>query len=86
MGGNASVLPFNGNLKEIVDKLMPLYYDKLPVTQDDIYVAENSWRMIIEGNSAMMIEMREVTGLDNADGMALIYLSFHMSMCNSIYI
>lgn len=72
MGGAGSAFDFSGNsVNSIVEKLMPLYYQKDHVTQDDIYVAGNSWRVIIEGNSPMMQQMRLYTGLADADGMDL---------------
>lgn len=72
MGAAASALDFNGkSVNSIVDKLMPLYYQKDPVTAEDIYLTENSWRVIIEGNSPLMHEMRQATGLHEADGMDL---------------
>ena len=72
MGAAASALDFNGkSVNSIVEKLMPLYYQKDPVTAEDIYLAENSWRVIIEGSSPQMHEMRQTTGLHEADGMDL---------------
>lgn len=72
MGAAGSTFDFSGkSVNSIVEKLMPLYYHQEAVTQDDIYVAENSWRVIIEGNSAMMKDMRSFTGLYEADGMDL---------------
>jgi hemoglobin-like flavoprotein len=68
MGGGNSVQITGGSLNDIVEKLMPLYYQTDAVTKDDIYTAENSWRVILDGNSPMMADMREATGLTDADG------------------
>ena len=73
MGSSSSVLVNSESrrVNDIVNTMMPLYYQNEAVTQDDIYVAENTWRLILEGNAPMMSEMRQLTGLHDSDGMDL---------------